>query len=76
MIGAEDKRLGSATDDMQPTKHTGIRYIWLLLVGIALQHRDVAAVIVGAEHTGISKSGTGKIFYEARFTFLVTRTFR
>ena len=63
MIGAQNKSLGIADDDVQPVEQTGIGIVWPVLMGIAFQCRDVTAVSIAVNHAAIGKSSVGKFFH-------------
>ena len=48
---------------MQPVEQAGIGIVWLVLMGIAFQRWDVAAVSVTVNHAAIGKSSAGLFFH-------------
>ena len=63
VIGTQNKSLGITDDDVQPMEETGIGIVWPVLMGIAFQRRDVAAVSIAVDHAAISKSSVGKFLH-------------
>ena len=76
MIGAQDKCLGVADDDVQPVEQTGIGIVGSMLVGVAFQRRDVTAITVAVDHASISKGSVGKFLHRRLFEVGVTLVFR
>ncbi len=60
VVGAQDERLGVADHDVQPMEQAGVRVVGLMLVGIALQCWNVAAIAVTANHTFFCKGRSSK----------------
>ena len=62
MISAQDERLGVADHDMQPMEQTQIGIVGLVLMGIALQSRDITPVTITVNCTALNKRSLGKFF--------------
>ena len=62
VISSQDKGFGVAGDDVQPVEQAGIGIVRLVLMGVALQRRDVAAVAVAANYASLGKRGLGEFF--------------
>lgn len=60
MISSQDEGLGIAGDDVQPVEQAGIGDVRLVLMGVALQRRNVAAVAVAAPRVSLGKRGLGE----------------
>ena len=76
MIGAQNKRLGVADHDVQPVEKARIRIIGLVLMGIALQCQDIAAISIAADHAAIDKEAQANFFTDAYLTLDVICIFR
>ena len=63
MIGAKNKSLGVADDDVQPVEKAGIRIIGSVFVGVAFQRGNVTAIAVAVDHAAISKDSVGKFLH-------------
>ena len=62
MISTQDERLGVANHDMQPMEQTRVGIVGLVLMGIALQSRDIAPVTITVNRTARGKRSLGKFF--------------
>ena len=62
VIGSQNERLGVADNDMQPVQQTGVGIVRFVLMGVAFQCRDVAAVAVAADRASLGKCRSGKFF--------------
>ena len=62
MVSTQDKRLGVADHDVQPMEQTRIGIVEFVLMGIALQSRDITPVTITVNCTARGKRSLGKIF--------------
>lgn len=76
MIGAQNKCLGVADDDVQPMEKAGMGIVGFVFMGIAFQRRDVTAIAIAVDLAAIVKSGMVNFFTYACLILSVTRIFR
>lgn len=62
MIRAQDEGLGLADYNVQPVWQAGVGIIGLVLMGVALQGRDIASVAIAVDRTALGKRGLSKLF--------------
>lgn len=73
MIGAQNKCLGVADDDVQPMEKAGMGIVGFVFMGIAFQRRDVTAIAIAVDLAAIVKSGMVNFFtYDPFPRFLVS----
>lgn len=61
VVGSQNERLGIADHNMQPVEHTAVGIIVLILVGVILKRRDIAAVTVAADGAASRNGTVGKL---------------
>ena len=76
MIGAQNKCLGVADNDVQPMEKAGIRIVGSVPVSVAFQCGDITVITVAVDHAVISKGSVGKFLYRCRLRLGVTLIFR
>ena len=62
MVSTQDERFGVADYDVQPMEQTRIGIAGFVLMGIALQSRDIASITIAVDRAPLSKCGLGKLF--------------
>lgn len=55
MMGVQNKYLGIADNNVQPIEKVGIGNVGAVLVGVALQRRDVTAITITVDYATIGK---------------------
>ena len=62
MVSTQDERLGVTDYDVQPMEQARIGIVGFVLMGIALQSRDITPVTVTVDRTTLDKRSLGKFF--------------
>lgn len=62
MVSTQNVRLGVTDYDVQPVEQTQVGLVGPVLMGIALQGRDIASVTITVNRTALGKRGLGKLF--------------
>ena len=62
MVSTQDERLGVTDYDVQPMEQARIGIVGFVLMGIALQSRDITPVTITVNRTALDKRSLGKFF--------------
>lgn len=76
MIGAQNKHLGVADNNVHPMGHAGIGMIGFVLMGAVIQLLDITVVAIAVNHTAIGKGSMSKFLHRAHLILGITHIFK